>query len=206
MVIPRNKVTKDHTVKQKVWNINKADGWKKYKEVTGNNNTLKAINDNNSEDPTEYYTKLENEREKCKYQSFGKVTFKPDRTLLKETSDLIERKKQIIENRNTDSTDSEILKEIDDKIIKSVKIHHKNKLEKEFNKLENTLKTKGKSSAVFQLKNTIVGNKIKSQEQAAIECPESKKVITDTNEIKSHTENYYVNLLKGNQLTQIILN
>ena len=106
-------------------------------------------------------------------------------------------KKQIIENRNTDSTDSEILKEIDDKIIKSVKIHHKNKLEKEFNKLENTLKTKGKSSAVFQLKNTIVGNKIKSQEQAAIECPESKKVITDTDEIKSHTVNYCVNLLKS---------
>ena len=136
--------------------------------MTENNPIFKSINYNVNNDPTEEYKKIASEREKCKHKSFGKVTYRPKNNDLKETADLIEEKKILLELEDPNFTDTKQVEKIDELIAKSIKDHHKSKLAKEFSRLEHTIKTKGNVSAVFDLKNKIVGGKVKSQEQAAI--------------------------------------
>ena len=199
MKIPRKNLKSESINKEKVWNTNKINGWRRYKEVTENNPVFKSLNDNVNNDPTEEYKKIASEREKCKHKSFGKVTYRPEKNDLKETASLIEEEKFILEKKSTYNTNSIELENIDELIAKSIRDHHKSKLDREFSRLENTIKTKGNVSAVFDLKNTIVGGKVKSQDKAAIECPNSKNLITDMDKIKSHTVNYCVELLKSNK-------
>ena len=62
----------------------------------------------------------------------------------------------------------------------------------------NTLKrTKGKSTAIFDLKARILGEKKVQQEAVVMENPENEDLIFDAEKIKSVSLNYLTTLLKS---------
>ena len=64
----------------------------------------------------------------------------------------------------------------------------------------NTLKrTKGKSAAIFDLKDKILGEKKVQQEAVVMENPENEELIFDAEKIKSVSLNYLTNLLKNRE-------
>ena len=169
--IPSKKSSSVETEKKKVWNTNRENGWSKYKEVTDNNEILRYIASKQIINPTQEYRKIENERDRSKYKAFGKTSFRPDRYDLKTTEKLIGKKETILKTNNLgEEQKSKEISKVDEQIANSVRAFQKNKLDKEFEKLKRTLNKKGKSSAIFKLKDNIFGSKIQSQDPTAIQC------------------------------------
>ena len=114
-----NKIT---TRKQKLWNLNKVDGWKNYKTYTYDNKVLRSVKKEFINNVTDEYKKIEKEMDKCKYKAFGKVLYRPERNELKETSKLMKKKETILglKNVNNKKIQQEVLK-INEDISRSIK-------------------------------------------------------------------------------------
>ena len=186
--------------KVKTWNTNKENGWAVFRNLTENNKVLKSVNFNEIKEPTNECRKIENEIEKCKFKSFGKVTYRPERNRTINTDRLIEEKSDILKCKKIISEeDYKKLNRLDEEIAQAIKTDQRNKLEKEFEKIKRNLATKGRSKAIFNLKNDIVGNRNKSLEPSALICPKTKEMMTDKSKIKTITLNYCLDLLTAKE-------
>ena len=108
------------------------------------------------------------------------------------------KKKTLIESKSESPQNKEkYIKLLDDKISQSIKRQQKANIDREFSKIKNTIKNKGRVSAMFNLREQKLGSKIKSQDPAAIKCPKSNNIIHDPKEIRKHTLQYCVNLLEN---------
>ena len=185
MKVKSLKITKDTVV----WNTNKEGGWEKYHDLTSDSRELESIagnaNDMNSD---ELMLKLSRRMEKIKFQSFGKVkkrmkTIANDRDLEK-----------LYEKRgHKDADEDKINKEINNKLLE----YQLRDYERKLICLKNLKEEKGKSAAVFKLKEKIVGSKKVCQEAVTMKDPLSGELIVENDKLKEASVKYVSSLLKN---------
>ena len=127
--------------------------------------------------------------EKFKFQCFGKVTKKNHPiTSDKELSKLYDEKAEKVENE----TES---KAIEAKINSKIIEYQVKDYEKKLKYLDKVKKEKGKSAAIFKLKEKIVGAKKQTQEAVTMKDPESGELIVENDELKRASVDYVSKLL-----------
>ena len=173
-----------------MWNLKKEGGWQHYKELSEDNDNLKKIAKDTSNNPTLSMEKIEKEMKKVKFKAFGKVSVRND---LRTSKDLKYLQKQKL-SLNTDSDNHEIMK-IDEEIAKRLLSNQTQRLEKEITDIKNTKARKGKSAAIFKLKDKIIGSKKSAQEAIVMKDPETSEELLSNKELKEASLKYCVQLL-----------
>jgi CRISPR/Cas system-associated protein Csx1 len=137
----------------------------------------------------EMMTQISRRMEKFKFQCFGKVTKKNNPiTSDKELSKLYDEKAEKAENEK----ESEAIEaKINSKIIE----YQLKDYEKKLKYLDKVKKEKGKSAAIFKLKEKIVGAKKQTQEAVTMKDPESGELIVENDELKKASVDYVSKLL-----------
>ena len=95
---------------------------------------------------------------------------------------------------NTDSDNHEIMK-IDEEIAKRLLSNQTQRLEKELTDIKNIKARKGKSAAIFKLKDKIIGSKKPAQEAIVMKDPETSEELVSSKKIKEASLKYCVQLL-----------
>ena len=98
---------------------------------------------------------------------------------------------------NTTKTNENVdkIKVIEEKITMELLSNQRAKLEKELSLLKDMRAKKGKSSAIFHLKDKVIGKKKVAQEATTMKHPKTKIELTRTKDIKEASINYCVDLL-----------
>ena len=140
--------------------------------------------------------KIEKELTKIKYSCFGKVKiYKKNKEVKKLES--LQLKKYKILHTNEEDKDGK-LEAIDEEMASVLKLIERNNLEVDIKRLENLNSNKGRSAAVFGLRDMILGRKKSPQEQVVIKDPETGNEVSTPDEIKRVSLRYLVNLLSNN--------
>ena len=134
--------------------------------------------------------KLDKELDKIKFRSFGKVKIGKSMKISKEIKTLSMAKAQFIKEGNEAN-----LVGVDDKLTEQFIKEQREEMERGFQSIISTAKTKGRSASVFKLKEIIVGSKKQKQEPSSVKDPKSNKEVFDVAEIKKKTLDYCVDLL-----------
>ena len=137
----------------------------------------------------EMMTHISRRMDKFKFQCFGKVTKKNHSiTYDEELSKLYDEKAEKAENE----TESEAIEaKINSKLIE----YQMKDYEKKLKYLDKVKKEKGKSAAIFKLKEKIVGAKKQTQEAVTMKDSESGKLIVENDELKRASVDYVSKLL-----------
>ena len=138
--------------------------------------------------------KISQAMDKSKFQAFGKVKFKVTPLYRKEIDGLYAKKIKILREENSDEKDKKV-SDIDKNIAEHLIAQQRANLEKEITNLKEMKVKKGKAASVFNLKDKIIGSKKKQQEPAVIKDPNTKKIVTNIEEIKRISLKYCVDLL-----------
>ena len=108
----------------------------------------------------------------------------------------LQKEKNKIVNDNEPEKNRRLAK-VDTQMASTLKEMEKETFEKDVKYLENLRKEKGKSAAVFSLKEKILGRKKRTQERVVLNDPETGRDVTTPAEIKRVSLNYLVNLLSN---------
>ena len=180
--------------KYKIWNLKKDGGWKKYNELTDENERFKEVSEDESKNPTVLMDIIEKELTKVKFKAFGKVSVRNEILKCKELKNLQKDKYEVIENEASEQRDEKI-KGIEDKITEKVLENQRLRLEKELGDLKSLKDKKGRSAVIFNLKDRVVGKKKSVQEATTMKHPKTGKELTDRKEIREASLEYCVDLL-----------
>ena len=125
---------------------------------------------------------IDKEMKKVKFQSFDKVSF---------SNDIINKKsiRELKKRANSETVTADI--DLHDVILAEQRLA----LEKELFDLTTTSKSKGKSAAIFKLKDSVTGPKKIGQEPTAMLHPDSNELIINREEITKTTLAYCSKLL-----------
>ena len=118
------------------------------------------------------------------------MTEKKDSEALDE---LLEDKKKILETSNEAS--EEIVAEVDRKIVNELKRKQKDEMNKEFQRVYQLIREKGKASAVFDVKERIIGGKKNAGEPHVIKHPKTGNLLFKPKEMKKASVQYCKELL-----------
>ena len=141
-------------------------------------------------------SKIEKILTMIKFQSFGKVTFKNDNIIEKELEKLNNDKIDLIEQ---DDEDDEKLNEIEMVISEKILEKQKESFDKEINNLKNLKRKKGKSAAIFKIKENIICNEKNSQGSVSMKHHKTKEQLFNNNEIKKSALEYCTELLTNRE-------
>ena len=181
---PKMKVNKSEVI----WNTNKPGGWSKYKEMRENNTDLDCIAES-AENLTsnEIMTRLENKTSKIKYKSFGKV--KNSRGMEND------KELEVLYSEKTMATSPKEIQEVEDKIAGKLLEKQRKEYENKLEHLKNIKKEKGKSAAIFKLKEKVIGSKKEGMESVSMKDPVSGSMICDPEQLKQASTEYLSKLL-----------
>ena len=193
-IMPKIARRKVQSEKRIIWNTNKPGAWENYRCLTEENDALNKLVEDDIFTASEFSERFEKIMDKVKYQSFGKVSFSDTSEVDKPLRKLYEEREDCIRKENDEKIQA-VEKNISELLVKKQRIEYEKKL-----KALNTLKrTKGKSAAIFDLKDKILGEKKVQQEAVVMENPENEELIFDAEKIKSVSLNYLTNLLKNRE-------
>ena len=174
------------------WNTNKEGGWKAYKQMTSCNAVLEEIANDTSEDTNKIMVKMDKELDKLKFQAFGKVKEKSRDSMCKELDKLVKEKDKLLDDKDHDVTK---MKVVEDKISATLLKKQREAFEKELKGLKEIKLNKGKSAAIFKLKDKIVGPKTAAQEATVLMDPKNGTEVVTPAEIKRVLLQYCKDLL-----------
>ena len=174
---------------QVIWNTNKPGGWLKYKELTEDNATMKGILENADKmTSNEMMTSIEKVSNKIRFQCFGKVRnsrrLEGDKTL-----------ENLYKEKLKTTSDAES-KAIETKIADILIKNQKEEYEKKLDYLKTIKQDKGKSAAIFKLKDKVVGSRKEGCETVSMNDPISGEMICDPEELKKASVKYLSSLLE----------
>ena len=102
---------------------------------------------------------------------------------------------QQLQKEKLKAKNTQDIEQLDNKIIEEIEIKRKKELEKELNELKQIKIKKGKSAAIFKLKEKIVGSKKNSQEATTLKDPKTNCDVNTVDDIKRVSLDYCKNLL-----------
>ena len=88
------------------------------------------------------------------------------------------------EKKVKDNAKEEYIHKTEENISQVLSIQQKKEYEKKINMLNKLKHEKGKSAAIFKIKDKVVGGKKESQEAVAMKHPKTKKLIVDPIKLK----------------------
>ena len=193
--VKTNKIVATH--KNIRWNTNKEGGWEKYSELAGTNEKLLEIANSELMEPEVLMNKIEKEMNNMKHVAFGKVKEKSNKKSFNPVDIIQSEKVEIFENK-IGMNDSEFAAKVEniDKRLSSALIGQQR--ESFLARLENITKVKrqkGRSAAVFNLKDDVIGHKKTGQEATILIDPMTGTEVTSPNEIKRVSLGYCKELL-----------
>ena len=172
--------------KETIWNTNKPGGWNQYKLLTEHNDNLDNIKNYVSSE--KMMNSINREMNRIKYKSFGKVKFKAQHANNRNLDKLQKENRSIMNNPKK-------IEEINLEIAEEIEKVRKDNLEKELDHIKDLKNKKGKIAAVFNIKESIIGNKKSVQEPTTLINPDTNMEVTSVNEIKSVSLKYCKKLL-----------
>ena len=186
--IPKKKTAKKKMKAPIIWNTNRKDGWKNYYNKSDENEKLDQAAKTSNKNVDEMMMKIEKEMTNMKYVSFGKVSH--HNKFGKEQMEV-----EKCHNEKVEAESNVKKEEADEKLAIALKNLNRRKFEDELESLGREKKKKGKSSAIFNLQQRILGSKKTSLEAVAVEDPESGILVDDPERIKDISLKYCINLL-----------
>ena len=172
--IPMKKTMSVPPRKEIVWNTRKKNGWIKYREKTENNPVFLKAATMEDENEEAVLKMIEKELTSIKFACFGKVKLTSKDKSVKNLEALQEEKLHKISNK--DSVDgANKIKELDENIANALKQIEKERLEKDIKALENLKHNKGRSAAVFGLRDKVLGKKKVAPEQMILRILKQKR-------------------------------
>ena len=189
---PKIKVGKKKKI---LWNTNKEGGWLKYYEKTNVNDELDhLVHDSNDIDVDTFNNKIDKVMSKLKYQCFGKVSvkesIKEERAVLKIQSEKL--------NTSVNEENKEKIDDIDSRLAEAIDAANKKNLELEKASLRNILENKGRSAAIFNLKDRVLGSRKTSQEPTVIIDKVKGEIYDTPATIKKHLYSTVLNCFLTN--------
>ena len=149
-----------------------------------------------TDDPKAIDLTIEKETTKIKFIAFGKI--KPSRGLKtpQEIVHIEEERRSVTTEANMNESQRELkLNELDEKMVVALKSMQREALNKEEERLTEVKTRKGKTAALFSLKENIVGWKKQTQEPTSVIDPETREVISDPQDIRAVVLKYCKTLL-----------
>ena len=174
------------------WNTRRKGGWETYKKKTESNIKLGKVTEMDLNSPSTISRAIEKEITSVKFASFGKVKVSSKSIDQKSLEKLQREKDRLFEGECKQSE----INAIDDEIATTLKRIEKNKLKRDIIDLERLKVAKGKSAAVFALKDKILGRKKSQPEKIVLTDPVTGKDAYSPEEIKRVTVNYLTHILK----------
>ena len=171
-------------------------GWERYKQRTEANNKFLKLAEDKEADPEHLSKKIEKELNSIKYEVFGKVKIAGKNNKNARQLENLQLEKNTITKGN-DPDKVMRLEKVDRKMASTLKDIERESFEKDIKYLEGLRKEKGKSAAVFSLKEKILGKKKSSQERTVIKDPVTGREVSTPSEIKRVSLDYLVNLLSN---------
>ena len=170
--------------------------------MTENNPELvKIANDENEDNPDIIVKEIEKVMKDIKYKAFGKVKEKTKTKNCKELEMLMKEKNELFnekESNGQNDTDDK-LKEIDSKISLNLIKKQREAFEHELDSIRELKKNKGTSTAVFKIREKIVGSKSTKQEATVIIDPKTNIAVNTPDEIRRVSLQYCVDLLTNRE-------
>ena len=165
--------------------------------MTSSNTKLDEITNDKSEDPDKIMKKIDNELDKVRYQAFGKVKEHTKPVVHKELDALHKAKKDIIVRNGVDVKDE--VKDIDMDIAATLLKIQRETFEKELKDIKELKHYKGKSAAIFNVKEKIVGPKASAQEATILTDPKTGAEVSTPDDIKRVSLQYCRDLLTNRE-------
>ena len=153
--------------KYTTWNTKKKEGWEAYRRKTEFNDKFMYVSEISNEKPDKVLGILEKELTRIKHASFGKVK------VSKKTNDA--KKLESLQSQKAKLDDSGNAAKVDEEIADTLKRIQIKEYERDLSKIDEIKSQKGKSAAIFHLKDKILGKKKVSQEQTYVIDPETGK-------------------------------
>ena len=173
---------------QVIWNTNKTGGWSLYKESTENNAELDSIVEQAEGMSTnEMMKKIESITTKIKFKCFGKVNNSRRMENDKDLDKLYTEKVKADTEEEIQAVDCRIA----DKLLQKQRKEYEDKLEY----LKLVKKEKGKSAAIFKLKEKILGSRKDGMESVSMNDPVSGHMICNPEELKKASVDYLSKIL-----------
>ena len=161
--------------------------------MTDSNVKFNRIINGNDENPTSIMNEIEKELTKVKFKAFDKVTVRKELKRNKELKNLQKKREQLSKRDNIEHENE--IKAIDSEITNKILAAQRNNLEKELKHLKSLAKCKGKTAAIFNLKDKVIGNKKSDQEATTMKHPVTHEVLSRRSDIKKAALAYCVDLL-----------
>ena len=185
--------------KQIIWNTKSNEGWLKYKTRTENNIEFERASNAKEEKPERILNIIDKEITKLQYACFGKVKVYSKDKNQRKLEALQAQKIKISKETSKNEQKEEKVKEIDNQMADVMSIIKSNQYERELKNLIETKATKGRSAAIFNLRDKVLGKKKTQQDAAVVINPESGENVYTPSEIKSVSLKYCVNLLSSKE-------
>ena len=190
--IPLRNPTFKKKESQVIWNTNKPGGWTKYREMTENNEVLDHIVETADKmTSNEMMNRLENVTTKVKFKCFGKV-----RNSRRMESD---KELDILYSEKSKATTDDGIQEAELKIAGKLLEKQRKEYETKLEQLKNIQKSKGRSAAIFKLREKVIGSKKEGMESVAMKDPITGNILYDPDQLKKASESYLSNLLKNRE-------
>ena len=194
--LPKSLNSKIPTRATTMWNTRKEGGWEAFKKLTSDNEDLKKLKNETNKEPTEFFKKFEAILTKIKFKVFGKVKFRSIRIKNDKELEKLYHKKSTLE---VGVANSDKIEKVESEIAGKLIATQRKDFEKKLEDLKDVKKNKGKSAALFKLKDKVCGEKKQKQEPVTLKDPISGEILSDHEKIKESSLNYLKNLLTNRQ-------
>ena len=150
---------------------------------------MTSIEVNNEEDSTAMMKKFDKEWNKIKFKSFGKVSTSNGALANPKLRNLQKNKKELLKNAEVKDHMAG-LKKVDEAISDEIISCQRASLDKQLALLKDAGVKKGRSAAVFQLKEIVTGKKSQDAEAMPMKDPVNDEKLYDPKEIQNAAGKY----------------
>ena len=195
--LPANQRTKTYAKSIVRWNTNKPGGWERYFALASESKKLIEISQETSMEPEKLTRIFVQELESIKYKSFDRCkekSFKMKKSLI----DKIQAEKNELFKKKDAIDEKEFMvemKDVDSRLSEALLAKQTEALSSELSNMKNLKSKKGFSSAIFQLKDDILGSKKMAQEAASLIDYKTGCLLTNPSDIKRVSLQYCQELL-----------
>ena len=139
---------------------------------------------------------------RLKYTCFGKVTNTNKFEKEQKKIEKLQKEKEELSSSNKNQGDVAKKSEVDEKLGKALSTLNKRIFEDELTSLKRTKEEKGKSAAVYNLQQRILGKKNSPLDAIAVEDPSSGIIVDEPERIKEISLKYCADLLQNREPAQ----
>ena len=179
------------------WNTNKPGGWERYFVLANESKKLIDVSQETSMEPEKLTRMFDKELESIKYKSFGRCKEKSFKTKKSPIDEIQAEKNELFKDKDVDNEKVFLvkMKDVDSRLSKALLAKQTEALSSELSNMKSLQSKKGFASAIFQLKDDILGSKKMAQEASSLIDFKTGCLLTNPSDIKRVSLQYCQELL-----------